>query len=262
MATLEIAGGLLDVRLHPADPVGAGQPPLVFLHEGLGSADLWRDFPEAVRRGTGGPASLVYSRHGHGRSGRATVPLPVTYMHREAEVVLPELLARLGIDRPILIGHSDGASIAILFAGAGHAVAGLALLAPHVFVEEKSIDGIRAAADTYATNLRERLARHHDDVDATFWSWNNVWLSEEFRSWNIEDRLATIACPVLVVQGDADEYGTKAQVDAIKTGVGGPTHIVWLAGVGHQPHLEAPDVTLAEVGAFVAQVSSAEDSPR
>ena len=148
----------------------------------------------------------------------------------------------LGVERPILIGHSDGASIALLHAGGGHPVAGLVLLAPHVFVEDRSIDGIAAARAAYEdTDLRERMARHHVDVDATFRGWNDVWLSDAFRSWDITDRLAAIDVPVLVVQGTDDEYGSLAQLDAIEADVAGPVTRVVLPDVGHAPHVDAPD---------------------
>ncbi len=200
---------------------------------------------------------LVYSRHGYGRSAPARLPRPVTYMHHEADVVLPALLASFGIERPVLVGHSDGASIALLYAGAGHPVAELVLLAPHVFVEDVSVEAIAAARTAYATtDLRQRLARHHDDVDATFRGWNDVWLSPAFRSWNIEDRLANVTCPVLVVQGADDPYGTTAQLDAIEAGNGGTTQRVLLPAVGHAPHLEATEATVDAVARFLAASGS------
>jgi pimeloyl-ACP methyl ester carboxylesterase len=173
-------------------------------------------------------------------------------MHHEAAVVLPAVLAHFGLDRPVLVGHSDGASIALLYAGAGQPLAGLVLLAPHVFVEDRSIAGIEAARVAFAeTDLAERLARYHLDVESTFRGWNDVWLSAEFRSWNIEDRLPAIDCPILLVQGADDQYGSLAQLDAIERGVGGPCRRVVLPGVGHSPHLEAPDATHEAVVAFV-----------
>jgi pimeloyl-ACP methyl ester carboxylesterase len=176
-------------------------------------------------------------------------------MHDEADVVLPALLEQFGVERPVLVGHSDGASIALLYAGAGRPVRALVLLAPHVFVEDRSIEGIEAARRAYRNgDLAVRLARHHDNPDATFRGWNDVWLSPEFRSWNIEDRLPAVTCPVLLVQGAADPYGTVAQLDAIERGVAGPCRRVVLPGVGHAPHAEAPAETLAVVGAFVGEV--------
>ncbi len=251
MPLVDVAGRRLDVVLTPAAGPAA-RPPLVFLHEGLGSIELWRSFPDAVRAATGGPASLVYSRSGYGRSGPAELPRPVRYMHDEADEVLPAVLACAGLERPVLVGHSDGASIALLHAGAGHDVAALVLLAPHVFVEDVSVTSIAGAREAFATtDLRERLGRYHDDPDATFRGWNDVWLSPAFRAWNIEDRLAAITAPVLLVQGADDPYGTTAQLDAIAAGVHGPVERAVLPGVGHAPHLEAPDEVVATVADFL-----------
>jgi len=241
------------------DDASSTGPPLVFLHEGLGTIELWRSFPADVRRAAGGPTTLVYSRPGYGRSGPIERPWPVEYLHREALDVLPPLLDRLGLERPVLVGHSDGASIALIYAGAGNPVAGLVLLAPHVFVEDRSVAGIAAARDAYRSDgpdgLRSRLARYHDDVDGVFWGWNDVWLSPEFRSWNIEDLLPAIDVPVLAVQGDADEYGTVAQLDAIGAGVRGPFRRHVEPG-GHVLHAGPHAPALAsEVGRFVRELS-------
>ena len=250
MPLVDVGGRRLDVVLTPGAPT---RPPLVFLHEGLGSIELWRSFPDSVRAATGGPTSLVYSRSGYGRSEPAELPRPVRYMHDEADEVLPAVLAGAGLERPVLIGHSDGASIALLHAGAGRDVAALVLLAPHVFVEDVSVTSIAGARDAFAaTDLRERLGRYHDDPDATFRGWNDVWLSPAFRSWDITARLAAITAPVLVVQGADDPYGTTRQVDLIAAGVGGPCDVLLLPGVGHAPHLEAPAEVLAAITAFVA----------
>jgi pimeloyl-ACP methyl ester carboxylesterase len=247
---VDVGGVALDVE-HTA---GTG-PALVFLHEGLGSIGLWRSFPHDVRREAGGCELLVYSRRGYGHSAAASLPRPVSYMHDEADDVLPAVLERFEVERPVLVGHSDGASIALLFAGAGRPVRALVLLAPHVFVEDRSIAGIEAARNAYReSDLATRLARHHDDPDATFRGWNDVWLSPTFRSWNIEDRLPAVTCPVLLVQGDADPYGSVAQLDAIERGVAGPCRQVVLPGVGHALHAEAPAETLAVVGEFLAEV--------
>ena len=173
-------------------------------------------------------------------------------MHREALGVLPEVLAQLGLERPVLIGHSDGASIALLHAGSGHPVAGLVLLAPHVVVEDVSVDGIAAAGAAYSsTGLRERLARYHDDVDGAFWGWNDVWLSAEFRQWNIEPVLPGIDVPVLAIQGDADDFGTLAQLDLIEAGVRGPFERLVVPGGGHVLHTGDPSAVVAVVARFV-----------
>jgi pimeloyl-ACP methyl ester carboxylesterase len=225
-------------------------PPLVFLHEGLGSVALWRDFPARVAEATG-RRTLVYSRLGHGASDPADLPRTPRFMHDEALRTLPALLERLDAREPVLIGHSDGASIALIHAAA-HPVHGLALIAPHVFVEDVTVRSIAAAREAFArTDLRERMARYHRDPEATFRGWNDIWLAPEFRAWNIEDMLEDVACPVLVVQGSGDQYGTLAQVDAIERGVAGPFCRVVVEGARHAPHLEAPEATLAAITAFV-----------
>ena len=225
---------------------------LVFLHEGLGSIGLWRDFPQDVADATG-RAVTVYSRFGYGWSDAFPWPRGPDYMHREALEALPELLDVLEIEQPVLVGHSDGASIALIYAGlSGRMVSSLVLLAPHVFVEDESVAGIEAARDAFrTTDLRERMARHHADPDATFGLWNDIWLSSAFRSWSIEDVLPSVTAPVLVVQGAEDQYGTVRQVDAIERGVAGPVERLLLEGCGHVPHLERGPETLAAVTHFL-----------
>ncbi len=249
---IEVHGARIEYRDLPGT-----EPALVFLHEGLGSIELWRAFPDDVRAATG-RRTVVFSRPGYGRSTPVPPPWPVTYMHEQALVVLPAVLDRLEVERPVLVGHSDGASIAVIHAGAGHPVAGLVLLAPHVFVEDCSITGIEAARSAYRSSaLRERLGRYHDDVDSTFWGWNGVWLSPEFRSWNIELYLATIDVPVLAIQGADDEYGTVAQLDAIAGGVGrGLVERVVLPGQGHVLHTGETSELVARVAGFVSRVAS------
>jgi pimeloyl-ACP methyl ester carboxylesterase len=225
-------------------------PPLVFLHEGLGSVALWRDFPARVAEATG-RRTLVYSRLGHGASDPADLPRTPRFMHDEALQTLPALLERLDAQEPVLIGHSDGASIALIHAAA-HPVRGLALIAPHVFVEDVTVSSIAAAREAFArTDLRERMARYHRDPEATFRGWNDIWLAPEFRAWNIEDVLEEVTCPVLVVQGSGDQYGTLAQVDAIERGVAGWFRRVVVEAARHAPHLEAPEATLEAITAFV-----------
>jgi pimeloyl-ACP methyl ester carboxylesterase len=173
-------------------------------------------------------------------------------MHHEADVVLPALLAALGVDRPVLIGHSDGASIALLYAGARQAVAALICLAPHVFVEDASIAGIAAARDVFeSSDMAAKLGRYHAVPEATFWGWNDVWLSDDFRDWNIEDRLPDIAAPTLLVQGTDDQYGTLAQLDAIESGVRGPVERLVIEGAGHSPHLDARAEVVTAIARFV-----------
>jgi pimeloyl-ACP methyl ester carboxylesterase len=228
---------------------------LVFLHEGLGSITQWRDTPSAIADATGLPA-LVYARQGYGRSSPTSVPRPLAYMHDEA-ARLPRVLAAAGIDTPALIGHSDGASIAIVAAGT-HAVQprALVLIAPHVFVEDLSLASIHRAAVEYRTgDLRDRLARHHADVDGAFWGWNRAWLDPDFRRWNLEAFLASIMAPTLIVQGSADEYGTLAQVDAIARQLGGPHETVIVEGAGHAPHRSHPTEVHAAIASFIARTS-------
>ena len=242
---LNLEGGPVEYELRCGDPV---RPALVFLHEGLGSIDLWRGFPDEVAARAGDRTVLVYARHGHGQSAAAALPRPLGYMHHEADVVLPKILGELELARPVLIGHSDGASIALLYAGAGRPVAGLACLAPHVFVEPESIAGIEAARDAFdGSDMVDRMRRYHRDPEATFRGWNDVWLSPEFRDWDITDRLAAIDVPVLLVQGTADQYGTFAQLDAIAARVAGPVAQVRIDGAGHSPHVDARDEVVAAV---------------
>jgi pimeloyl-ACP methyl ester carboxylesterase len=239
-------------------PQQSGRATIVMLHEGLGSIALWKDFPEllAARTGCG---VLLYSRYGHGSSDKLMEKRPVTFMHHEGEVVLPELLEKLQIERPILLGHSDGGSIAIIFAGKHpDAVRALILEAPHVFVEDLSVASITQAKVNYqTTELPQKLSRHHAHVDATFWGWNDIWLDPNFRSWNIEEYLAAIRCPVLCIQGEEDEYGTRAQVEAIKAQVP-QTEIVMLPECKHSPHRDQAEQTLERMVDFVAQLEPEE----
>jgi pimeloyl-ACP methyl ester carboxylesterase len=225
------------------------EPALVFLHEGLGSVALWRDFPERVARATGRRA-LVYSRAGHGRSELPEGDRTPRFMHDEALEVLPEVLRAAGIERPVLVGHSDGGSIALIHASQ-HPVSGLVLLAPHVFVEDVTVASIEEARETFATtDLGERMARYHRDPERTFRLWNDIWLAPEFRAWNIEDVLGAVTAPTLLIQGEQDQYGTLAQLDAIERGVRGPVTRVVL-DARHAPHLEAADATLQAIADFL-----------
>ena len=228
---------------------------IVMLHEGLGSVSMWKDFPGQLAKSTG-CGVLAYSRYGHGQSERLAEKLSVDFMRHEAQVVLPELLERCEIEAPILVGHSDGGSISIIYAGTAlQRPAALVLEAPHVFVEDlsvSSISKIRAAYET--TDLRQKLARYHDHVDETFWGWNDIWLDLRFRSWNIEEYLNAIHCPVLVIQGENDEYGTLAQVEAIKARLPNTETLV-LPECGHSPHRDQAARTLAAISKFVRSVA-------
>jgi pimeloyl-ACP methyl ester carboxylesterase len=237
------------------EPRDASAPTIVMLHEGLGSIVLWKDFPHKLATSTG-CGVLVYSRYGHGGSDKLAEKRPVEFMHHEGEVVLPELLDKLSIERPILLGHSDGGSIALTFAGKYPEQArALILEAPHVFVEDLSIASITAAKTAYqTTDLRARLGCYHAQVDETFWGWNDIWLDPQFRSWNIESYLDSIRCPLLCIQGEQDEYGTPAQVEAIRARVPG-TEILMLPNCKHSPHRDQQEATLGRMAEFVARVT-------
>lgn len=226
-------------------------PEIVLLHEGLGSVSHWKDFPSRVAEVTGCSVT-VYSRYGCGNSDVLTEARGVRYMHDEALAALPDLLSQLNIENPILLGHSDGASIALIYAGAHDHVRGLVLLAPHVFVEDLSVASITEARLKFeTTNLPEKLARHHRDAESTFWGWNNIWLHPDFRSWNIEGYLPQITCPILVIQGLDDQYGTMAQVQAIQRQARGPVEVLALAECRHSPQRDQRDATLAAIQRFV-----------
>ena len=232
----------------------AARPTLVFMHEGLGSVAMWRDFPERVARTTRCDA-LVYSRYGYGNSDPLTEPRAVRYMHDEALIVFPELLDRLGIDLPILIGHSDGGSIALIHAGSGaRAVSAVVTLAAHVLVEDISVTSIAAAKTAYeTTDLRERLTRYHADVDSAFWGWNDIWLAPAFRDWNVEEYLPRIQCPVLAIQGVDDEYGTMEQMRRIRAGIE-DAELLTLEDCRHSPHRDRPEAVLTALAGFVERV--------
>jgi pimeloyl-ACP methyl ester carboxylesterase len=254
------AGGhQLECLVYPAHQVN--RPPLVFLHEGLGSVAMWRDFPARVALATGA-RTLVYSRYGYGQSDMLTAPHRTDYMHREAQEVLPELLAALEIEHPVLIGHSDGASIALIHAGycggpVAGVIAGVVAIAPHVFVEDISISSITQARIAYATtDLAQKLSRYHRDVDSTFRGWNDIWLAPDFRSWNIEAFLPRITCPVLVIQGEDDEYGTVKQVEAINAGAA-DVDLMLLADCRHSPHRDQPEAVLKAISEFLASLPAA-----
>ena len=234
------------------DAGGRDRPVLVFLHEGLGSILQWRDFPARVARASGCNA-LVYDRYGYGQSDvMLEARRSIRFMHEEALEALPQLLAALNIEAPILIGHSDGASIALIHAGAGHPVRGLALMAPHVFVEPICSESIAEARRQFeTTDLAQRLGRHHRDPRKTFYLWADVWLDPEFPGWNIEEYLPGVACPVLAIQGYDDQYGTMAQLEAIRRQVRGPCELLKLEACGHSPFRDQPGASLDAIVRFV-----------
>jgi pimeloyl-ACP methyl ester carboxylesterase len=247
MPFVDVAGHSLEYEW-----IGGGEPTLVFLHEGLGSIRQWRDFPAQVAAATGCRA-LLYNRYGYGNSDVLAEPgVTVRFMHDEALVALPELLAKLTIDSPVLVGHSDGASIALIYAGAGHAVRGLALMAPHVFVEEVGIRSIERARQQFeTTDLPQRLGRYHRDARRTFYLWNDAWLDPQFRHWNIEEYLPSVSAPVLAIQGVDDEYGTMAQLKSIRERVKGSCEVLELADCGHSPHRDRPEAVLEALARFI-----------
>lgn len=253
-----VSRGFVKAGGHRLEYTWHGPPPeeastLVLLHEGLGCIDMWRDFPAAVAERTG-CGTLVYSRWGYGRSESLESPRPARFMHDEALVTLPELLAALGVRRPILVGHSDGASIALIYAGAGAGpVRGLILEAPHVFVEELSIRSITAARTAFeTTDLARRLERYHGrNTQGAFRGWNDVWLAAGFRDWNIEEYIPGVAVPMLLIQGEADEYGTRAQIEAIARQASVVVETRRLANCGHTPHRDRRDDVLDAMVDFV-----------
>ncbi len=233
-------------------------PLVVFLHEGLGSLAMWKDYPQAFCD-AGGFRGFVFSRPGYGRSTPRPHDerWPMTFMHAQAQQVLPRLFAAVGIgagDAPWLFGHSDGGSIALLYAAQfPGAAGGVVAVAPHVMVEDVSIENIRAARTAYLdTDLRARLARYHDDPDSAFWGWNDVWLDPEFRDWSILAMLRHVQCPVLAIQGEDDEYGTLAQIEAIARTIAGSEQVV-LHDCGHSPHRDHPDALTRAVIDFISR---------
>jgi len=226
-------------------------PTLVLLHEGLGCVALWRDFPAKLAAATG-CGVFAYSRPGYGQSDPAPLPWPLSYMHDEARS-LPAVLDAAGVRRALLVGHSDGASIATIYAGSAYdpRVRGLVLIAPHFFVEDEGIRSIEAARASYETgDLRRRLARYHRDVDNAFRGWNGAWLDPGFRAWRIDEFIPYIRMPILLVQGEADEYGTVAQLRAAEELAYGPVETLLVPGVGHAPHLDAPAAVVGAVRDF------------
>ena len=231
-------------------------PTIVMLHEGLGSVGLWNDFPVKLQAATG-CGVFVYSRFGYGQSSPCALPRPLDYMTREAKDVLPSILDQIGFRHGLLLGHSDGASIAAIYAGShqDHRLGGIVLIAPHFFTEDVSIASIAEAKKAYeTTDLRARLGKWHANVDCAFRGWNDAWLDPGFRNWDITEYLAFIRVPVLIVQGEDDQYGTVKQLEVAQQECYCPVELALIKGAKHTPQREQPEVTLKTIGDFVAHV--------
>lgn len=250
--------GGLELEYRMIGPRPGEAPTIVLLHEGLGCVGMWRDFPDALAEATG-RGVFVYSRQGYGRSSPCALPRPLTYMHHEGQEVLPRLLESIGFQRGTLFGHSDGASIAAIYAGShpeDERVEELILMAPHFFTEEITVSSIAEAKVAYETTaLRERLMRYHgDNVDCAFWGWNGAWLDPGFLEWNLEEFLPPIRKPIQVIQGEDDQYGTAAQVEVVAEKAGGPVELVMLPDCQHAPFKEQREATLAAATRFLNRV--------
>ena len=248
---LDLGAMRLEYRMIGPRPNAA--PAIVMLHEGLGSVGLWGAFPDKLAAATGAGV-FVYSREGYGRSSPAKLPRPLSFMNDEAFNVLPRIFAAIGFQRGIFLGHSDGASIATIYAGGvqDHRVRGLVLMAPHFFTEDMGLAQIRRTNEDYESgNFREKLKRWHDDVDSAFHSWSGPWLNPEFRAWDITEALGYIRVPILIVQGADDQYGTIKQVEAAQQECYCPVETAILPGVRHLPHRDSPVLTLDTVAAFI-----------
>ncbi|RTE93373.1 alpha/beta hydrolase [Bradyrhizobium sp. LVM 105] len=247
---LSINGASLEYKWFA--PLVTDAPTIVMLHEGLGSVGLWGDFPEKLQQATGA-GIFAYSRAGYGQSSPVPLPRPLDYMQREALDVLPKILDAIPFKRGLLLGHSDGASIAAIYAGShqDHRLHGIGLIAPHFIVEDLSVKSIAEIKTTFeTTDLKAKLARWHKDVDNAFYGWNGAWLDPKFRDWDISEYLAYIRVPVLIVQGGDDQYGTLRQVEIAQEECYCPVDVKIISGAGHSPHREAPGATLEAMEQF------------
>ena len=265
MTTLSPTGfltiGAADLEYRMIGPSPLDAPTIVMLHEGLGSAGLWGDFPEKLQTATGAGV-FAYSRSGYGASTPVKLPRPIDYMHTEALDVLPKLLDQIGFRRGLLVGHSDGASIAAIYTGAhqDHRVEGVVMIAPHFIVEDIGVTAIAATKTAYETSgLKAKLARWHKDVDNAFYGWNDAWLDPNFRNWDISEYLAYIRVPVAILQGADDEYGTMRQIEIAREECYCPVDVSVIPGAGHQPHREATGATLDAVQEFANAVLRVDD---
>jgi pimeloyl-ACP methyl ester carboxylesterase len=251
---LELGSMRLEYRMIGPRPNAA--PTIVMLHEGLGCVGLWGDFPDKLQAATGAGV-FVYSRAGYGRSSPIKLPRPLTFMHEEAREVLPKVLDAIGFRRGLLVGHSDGASIAAIYAGSvqDHRVRGLTLIAPHFFTEDMGIAEIARAKEAYATtDLRQKLARWHADVDNAFRGWNDAWLDPEFRKWDITEPLAYIRVPILIVQGEDDQYGTQRQIEMARQECYCPVEVALYPDVPQTPPRAAPALLRASISEFATRL--------
>jgi pimeloyl-ACP methyl ester carboxylesterase len=261
---LSIGAQRLEYRMIGPRPDAA--PTLVLLHEGLGCVGMWGDFPEKLQAATGAGV-FVYSRAGYGQSSPVALPRPLSFMHTEAQETLPQILDAIGFQSGLLVGHSDGASIAAIYGGShqDHRIGGIVLIAPHFIVEDVTIASIAEMRKIYdSTELRARLSRWHADVDATVHGWSDVWLKGDFRKWDLTEFLAYIRVPVLIVQGEDDQYGTVRQIEIAQQECYCPVEAALLPNAKHVPQREAPEVTLKVVADFIARVLEnvmAETSP-
>jgi pimeloyl-ACP methyl ester carboxylesterase len=248
--------GAADLEYRMIGPVPADAPTIVMLHEGLGSAALWGDFPDRLQQATGAGV-FVYSRAGYGASSPLTRPRPLDYMSIEALGVLPDLLDTIGFRRGLLLGHSDGASIAAIYAGGAgdHRVRGVVMIAPHFIVEDVSVTSIAEIKKVYeTTDLKTKLARWHRDVDNAFYGWNDAWLDPKFRQWDISEYLAYIRVPVAILQGADDQYGTIRQIEIAREECYCPVDVTIIPRAGHSPHREAPEATLNSITEFAKRI--------
>ncbi len=255
-STLAIEGSELEYRM--IGPMPDKAPTIVMLHEGLGSVGLWGDFPEKLQAATGAGVFL-YSRAGYGNSSPVKLPRPLNFMEIEALDVLPKVLDAVGFRRGLLLGHSDGASIATIYAGGvqDHRVRGVMLIAPHFVVEDFGLASIAKTKQNYdAGDLKPKLARWHKDVDNAFRGWNDVWLDPQFRDWDISDALAYVRVPIEIIQGADDQYGTLRHIEIAQAECYCPVETTIVPGAGHSPHREAPDITLKAAADFANRLLS------
>jgi pimeloyl-ACP methyl ester carboxylesterase len=248
---IDLAPLRLEYRMIGPRPDAA--PTIVMLHEGLGSVGLWGDFPEQLASATGAGV-FVYSRANYGKSSRGELPRSVNFMHEEALDVLPRVLAAIGFERGILFGHSDGASIATIYAGSvqDHRVRGLVLMAPHFFTEDVGLTQVRSTSEDYASgNLRDKLKRWHSDVDSAFQSWSGPWLHPDIRDWDITESLGYIRVPILIIQGADDQYVTLKQIEAAQQECYCPVEVAIMPKARHSPHRDAPEASLTVAADFI-----------